>query len=232
MVCGGRGRGRLPPPSRPPRTNLKYAPRDHLLPPLCPAELEFVVRESRNWFAHSPLTVRRLQYEDLHSAIRLSMMEPCQRSSCSLCRRDAWSKAIDTVLNQWLEVKTHFRNHFLSLKPSEKSAVGRKLHKCYQNESFHLFLLFLFGARVSFQLLLFFPFLYFSEAGSDHELLKNQWDLLTLTDWRHFFVGEVPSKSIDFWAEVMTYKHNNQFKFSKIASFALSVLSLPFQMQL
>lgn len=107
---------------------------------ILPAELEFMVRESRNWFAHSPL--RRLQYQDLHSAINDGAM-PQKLVQLVQTRWLAWSRAINTILNQWLELKTHFSNHVLSLTPSEKRAIGRKLHECYQNESFHLFLLFL-----------------------------------------------------------------------------------------
>lgn len=55
----------------------------------------------------------------------------------------AWGKAIDVLLQQHLELKTHFQAHVGSMKPSDKCTVARKLNECYRNEQFHLMLLFL-----------------------------------------------------------------------------------------
>ena len=55
----------------------------------------------------------------------------------------AWSKAIDVILGQWVELKTHFANHIRTAPASEKSTIGRKVNDCFQNESNRLLLLFL-----------------------------------------------------------------------------------------
>ena len=105
-----------------------------------PADLEFLVRESRNWFARSP--PKRLQYKDLYAAINEGDM-PQNLVQLSETRWLAWGNAVEVVLKQWLELKTHFNNHAHSLKPSDKCTIGRKLNDLYQTEINRLYLLFL-----------------------------------------------------------------------------------------
>ncbi|KAK3908822.1 Zinc finger protein 862 [Frankliniella fusca] len=105
-----------------------------------PADLEFLVRETRNWFARSPL--RRLQYRDLFGAINNGAM-PANLVQLSATRWLAWSRAIDVVMSQWLELKTHFGIIAGSQKSSDKCTVGRKLSDLYRNEEHKLYLLFL-----------------------------------------------------------------------------------------
>lgn len=104
-----------------------------------PADLEFLVRESRNWFAKSPL--RRLQYRDLYAAVNNGKM-PVTLVQLVRTRWLAWAKAIEVVINQWLELKQHFINHCLIPDPSEKSVIGRKLKDCFSDPNY-LCLLFL-----------------------------------------------------------------------------------------
>ncbi|XP_018395230.1 PREDICTED: uncharacterized protein LOC108773793 [Cyphomyrmex costatus] len=105
-----------------------------------PADLEFLVRESRNWFANSPL--RRIQYESLYSAINKGDM-PLKLVQLVKTRWLAWSKAINVLIEQWLELKTHFNIHIRSLNPSDKCTVGRKLRELYNDETNYLYLLFI-----------------------------------------------------------------------------------------
>lgn len=105
-----------------------------------PADLEFMVRETRNWFSKSPL--RRLQYRDLYAAINDGDM-PMNLVQLVQTRWLAWSRAIDVILSQWVELKTHFANHIRTVPASEKSTIGRKVNDCFQNESNRLLLLFL-----------------------------------------------------------------------------------------
>ncbi|KAE8746144.1 hypothetical protein FOCC_FOCC007145 [Frankliniella occidentalis] len=103
-----------------------------------PAELEFFVRESRNWFAKSPL--RRLQYRDLYAAFNDGAM-PKSLVQLVKTRWLAWGKAVGVILAQWLELKTHFQVHCAQNDPSEKSVIGRRLKDCFTDAN-HLFLLF------------------------------------------------------------------------------------------
>ncbi|KAE8740759.1 hypothetical protein FOCC_FOCC013727 [Frankliniella occidentalis] len=105
-----------------------------------PADLEFLVRETRNWFARSPL--KRLQYRDLFAAINDGAM-PANLVQLSATRWLAWSRAIDVVLAQWLELKTHFGIQAASLKPTDKCTIGRKLCELFKAEENRLYLFFL-----------------------------------------------------------------------------------------
>lgn len=104
-----------------------------------PADLEFLVRETRNWFAKSPL--KKQQYKDLFAAINDGDM-PAALVQLVRTRWLAWARAIEVVVKQWLELKTHFQNHCLANSPDEKSAIGRKLRDCYSDANY-LLLLFL-----------------------------------------------------------------------------------------
>lgn len=104
-----------------------------------PTDLEFLVRESRNWFAKSPL--RRLQYKALYAAINDGDM-PLNLVQLSQTRWLAWGKAVNVLVSQWVELKQHFDNHIRSLDPSDKCTIGRKLRELYQDESNLLYLLF------------------------------------------------------------------------------------------
>jgi len=53
----------------------------------------------------------------------------------------AWSKAINVLVDQWLELKTHFNIHVHSLNPSDKCTIGRKLRELYNDEANYLYLI-------------------------------------------------------------------------------------------
>ncbi|KAK3921139.1 LOW QUALITY PROTEIN: Zinc finger protein 862, partial [Frankliniella fusca] len=103
-----------------------------------PADLEFLVRETRNWFAKSPL--KRLQYKDLFAAINDGAM-PQALVQLVRTRWLAWGKAVGVILSQWLELKTHFQVLSNQNDPNEKCFVGRRLSECF-SEPNYLFLLF------------------------------------------------------------------------------------------
>lgn len=105
-----------------------------------PADLEFLVRESRNFFSKSAL--RRLQYQALYAAINDGNM-PTNLVQLSATRWLAWGKAIDVVVSQWLELKTLFDTHVRSLNPRDKCTISRKLRDLFQDECNLLYLLFL-----------------------------------------------------------------------------------------
>lgn len=63
--------------------------------------------------------------------------------SISTTRWLAWGRAIEVILAQWLELKTHFGSLAASLKPADKCTVGRKLNDLFKAEENYLFLCFL-----------------------------------------------------------------------------------------
>ncbi|KAK3925608.1 Zinc finger MYM-type protein 1 [Frankliniella fusca] len=84
----------------------------------------------------------RLQYRDLFAALNNGAM-PANLVQLSATRWLAWSRAVDVVLDQWLELKTHFGMQAASLKPSDKCTIGRKLSDLFKAEENRLYLLFL-----------------------------------------------------------------------------------------
>jgi len=105
-----------------------------------PADLEFLVRKSRNWLANSPL--KRIVYDSSYAAINRGDM-PKRLVQLVKTRWLAWAPAIDVLVFQWLELKTHFNMHAGSLRPSDKCTIGRKLNELFNDDSTLLLLLFL-----------------------------------------------------------------------------------------
>ncbi|KAK3919981.1 Zinc finger protein 862, partial [Frankliniella fusca] len=205
-----------------------------------PAELEFLVRETRNWFARSPL--RKLQYRDLYSAINNGKMPPALVQLVKT-RWLAWAKAIDVVLAQWVELRQHFINHceiekndpsenpppprcrsylatltlgVLDLLPdhAERLCAIRMLHPDH-------------ALRLPRPNFLTLP-LHLAQSGADVDDLKTEWDQLDLTDWKLYFGGSIPTHTFTFWEGVAKYEQPGGGRaYSSISDFALRVLSLP-----
>ena len=65
-----------------------------------------MIRETRNWFAHSPL--RRLEYKSLFEAINDENRKMHKLVQLSNTRWLAWEGAVKRILEQYLELETHF----------------------------------------------------------------------------------------------------------------------------
>ncbi|XP_026293825.1 uncharacterized protein LOC113217939 [Frankliniella occidentalis] len=105
-----------------------------------PEDLEFLVRETRNWFASSPL--RRQNYEALFKAMNDGDM-PLKLVQLSGTRWLAWSRALAVITAQWDELKAHFDQLIPTLRASDKCVKGRRLHALFQDPCNRLYLLFL-----------------------------------------------------------------------------------------
>ena len=70
-----------------------------------PRNLEFVIAETHNWFAKSAL--RQSQYNQLHESINQGL-HPLKIPSDSKTRWLSIQPAVDRIVSQWLELKTHF----------------------------------------------------------------------------------------------------------------------------
>ena len=71
-----------------------------------PRNLEFLIAESHKWFSNS--TVRQQQYCNLHKAIN-DGTAPLKISSKGQTRWLSIQVAVERIVNQWLELKTHFK---------------------------------------------------------------------------------------------------------------------------
>lgn len=103
-----------------------------------PSSLEFLVRETRNWFANSPL--RRAYYEDLFNLINDKNKKFLNLVQLSATRWLAWEGAVKRILYQWLELKTHFETVAAG---KEKCYTARTLCSMYKDPANHLYLVFL-----------------------------------------------------------------------------------------
>lgn len=101
-----------------------------------PSCLEYLLRETRNWFAHSPLRMKI--YQTLFETIN-DGKKPLKLTQLSATRWLAFYEAIKTNINQWLELKTHF-NMVQSL---ERCYTARELAAMYNDDTNLLYLLFL-----------------------------------------------------------------------------------------
>ncbi|KAK3926239.1 Pathogenesis-related protein 1 [Frankliniella fusca] len=86
--------------------------------------------------------LKLLQYRDLFGAINNGAL-PANLVQLSATRWLAWSRAIDVVLAQWLELRTHFGIIAGSLKARDKCTVGRKPCELFKTDDHKLYLLFL-----------------------------------------------------------------------------------------
>lgn len=102
-----------------------------------PSCLEYLLRETRNWFAHSPLRIKNYQqlYQSLHSN-----KQPPKLVALSPTRWLAFHAAVDSNTKQWSPLKAHFNALATS---AEKCYQARTLAAMYNDETNLLYLVFL-----------------------------------------------------------------------------------------
>lgn len=102
-----------------------------------PSCLEYLLRETRNWFAHSPLRMK--VYQNLFETIN-DGKKPLKLTQLSATRWLAFYTAVNTNINQWLELKTHFN---MVKSSEERCYTARELAAMYNDDTNLLYLLFL-----------------------------------------------------------------------------------------
>ena len=98
--------------------------------------LEFLIAESHNWFSNS--SVRQQQYCNLYKALNDSSTS----LKISLKVQTRWLSiqvAVERIVNQWLEVKTHFQ----ITRQSEKCFTSEMLFEMYNDEKNLIYLMVL-----------------------------------------------------------------------------------------
>ncbi|CAD6210503.1 GSCOCG00010903001-RA-CDS, partial [Cotesia congregata] len=106
---------------------------------LLPRQLEYLIRETHNWFSHSPK--RKDEYKEIYNIINNGTGNPKKIAGLSGTRWLARYSAIDTILSQWDELKLLFE---LS-KSKEKCLTAQHLYKIISCPAFKLFLVFLYS---------------------------------------------------------------------------------------
>ena len=101
-----------------------------------PRNLDFLVKESYNWFAHSSL--RQNKYKGIYATLNNDKI-PLKLILCSQTRWLSISKAIDRIHEQWLELKTHFE----ITKVEERCYNSEVLHSMFSDARNYVYLSFL-----------------------------------------------------------------------------------------
>lgn len=101
-----------------------------------PRNLEYLISETYNWFAHS--TLRRNAYLNVYKCINdghdpLKIVQSCATRWLSI------ESAVVRIVQQWLELKTHFQ----MVRVSEKCYNAEMLFQSFNDESNLAYLLFL-----------------------------------------------------------------------------------------
>lgn len=104
-----------------------------------PSSLEFLLRETRNWFSHS--TLRQKFYEKLYSSLNNGEL-PLKLTQLSATRWLAYYNAIKTNLDQWDELKSLFLKISQEADKSNNCFLARTLAQMYNDDSNVLYLLF------------------------------------------------------------------------------------------
>ena len=101
-----------------------------------PRNIEFLVRETYNWFSHS--AIRQAKYRELYACINDGLI-PLKLVQVSQTRWMSIEGAISRIMQQWIELKAHFE----VTKFSEKCYTTDMLHSVYSDQRNYLYLLFL-----------------------------------------------------------------------------------------
>ena len=107
-----------------------------------PRNLEFLIAETHNWFSKS--AVRQCHYKELYKTINEGSTPLKIPFNCKT-RWLSFQTAVERIVNQWLELKTHFQ----MTRGSEKCNTAEILLECTRMRKFWLFFF------------LFFSFLFF-----------------------------------------------------------------------
>jgi len=101
-------------------------------------QIEFLLRETYNWFSISPK--RRNKYSKIFYLINIGESKFQNKiQQLSSTRWLSRYEAIEIILNQWLELKTHFS----MVNNNEKCYTARTLMEMYKDESIYMYFIFL-----------------------------------------------------------------------------------------
>ena len=101
-----------------------------------PKELEFLIAETNRWFSHSFL--RQQLYKQLYQTIN-DGANPLKIPKSCATRWFSIHHAVERVVQQWLELKTHFS----IVRNSEDDYTSEVLYKMYADEKHLAYFLFL-----------------------------------------------------------------------------------------
>lgn len=101
-----------------------------------PRNLDFMIKETYNWFSHS--AVRQVKYKDLYSLINEGQT-PLKLVQLSQTRWLSIESAIVRILQQWVELKTHFE----MARHGERCYTAELLYEMFCDKKNYVFLVYL-----------------------------------------------------------------------------------------
>lgn len=108
-----------------------------------PSQLDFLAQETYNWFSNSPL--RQAVYHKIFDLININTRNKFHKLvRLSNTRWLVRANVVKTILNQWLELKTHFNNIC-----NEKCYMARMLAEMYNDNQNYLYYTFLLPVLTS-----------------------------------------------------------------------------------
>ena len=107
-----------------------------------PAHIDFLIRESFNWFSHS--TRRLFEYKALH--MQLTDTVPKKLLQLSATRWMSRYECVKRVLDQWNVLQKFFQQ----AASEEKCCTARQLNQIYKNPKNYVYLIFLEGILKNF----------------------------------------------------------------------------------
>eukprot|EP00795_Rhopilema_esculentum_P009772 gene9772-18305_t len=108
-----------------------------------PAHIDFMVRESYNWFSHS--TKRLIEYKELHKTITDEI--PNRLLQLSATRWMSRYECIKRIIDQWESLMLCFR---MAASGQEKCYTARQLSSMFQDSRNYVYLVFLEGVLKDF----------------------------------------------------------------------------------
>ncbi|XP_043283199.1 uncharacterized protein [Venturia canescens] len=101
-----------------------------------PNNIEFMIRETYNWFAHS--STRRLKYSELYDAIN-GEEDPVKIPQATGIRWLSIDTVVERILAQWQRLECHFETS----RSKHSCLTADVLYKIYQDKSYFVYLKFL-----------------------------------------------------------------------------------------
>ena len=108
-----------------------------------PAHLDFLVRESYNWFSHSPK--RLIHYRELHKCLTNEVLTKLRQLSAT--RWMSRYECITRIIDQWDALKLCFQ---MASSNDERCYTARQLASMYQDPRNYIMLIFLEGTLKDF----------------------------------------------------------------------------------
>ncbi|KAF7998479.1 hypothetical protein HCN44_010849 [Aphidius gifuensis] len=184
---------------------------------MIPEDSEFLVRELYNYFSHSPL--RTLKYRETFDLLNIGVDANSFRKLIQIAntRWLSYGSAVKRVLEQWTELKCHFK-----IIAQNEGDMARMILSRMEDDQVRLYLLFLNPIlhdmnRLNIKLQqetsgrkkfsdVYCVLKDFLKADVSLSSYENQWNKLPFVNWKDHFSTEIPRNIVLFWPKVYSFQ--------------------------